>query len=125
MISKVINEGYISEHGVRNPRVKYQVQNEMSEESRTIQSYRDATDINNIVAHFHRTGEFPFTAVSRQVPQYADVSEISHKNPQELSDLYDETIQRLNETEAQLAEQKAIESEPPPQQPLPDQPEGA
>lgn len=41
--------------------------------SMTVQSHKDETDINKIVARFHRTGEMP---PSTKTPQYADISSI-------------------------------------------------
>lgn len=40
-------------------------------ESMTINSFKDETDINNIVGRYHRTGELPNAKIQ---PQYADVS---------------------------------------------------
>lgn len=43
-------------------------------ESRTLQSHKDLTDINNIVDRFQRTGYIP---PSRMSPQWGDVSELN------------------------------------------------
>lgn len=126
---ELIGDNAISEHGVRNPRTRARVKALVTQESRTVQSYRDATDINNIVAHFHRTGEFPFTAVARQTPQYADVSNISHKNFQELAEAYAEAHERLTSEELRLAESvnqddpnDPVSAPPPGETPPTDQP---
>lgn len=50
----------------------------------TSQVERDIADVNNIIAHFARTGSLPQYAVRNTEPQYADVSEISNMDRAEL-----------------------------------------
>lgn len=66
----------------------------------TVQHEKEAADVNNIVGHFARTGQFPASAVRQQGEAfYGDVSELSHKNPLELALLKGEIEERLREAE--------------------------
>jgi len=46
--------------------------------SMTVQADKPLTDINNIVARFHRTGELP---PGPRTPQYGDISDIQQEDP--------------------------------------------
>lgn len=71
-------------------------------ESRTIQSERDLTDINNIVAKYQRTGQLPLETKQRQ---YGDVSELNRP----LGELIQESRETLDAAGRALdAKQKDI-----------------
>ena len=80
------------------------MQTPTTSDTRTLQSYRTASDINAIVAHFHRTGEIPHTAVGHQEPHYDDVSDLQGKTLVEIRQEQEERLERLAEADAEAAE---------------------
>lgn len=90
----------------RSPYDRVRVTLDTGDEGLTQQADKDRTDINNIVNHFATTGEFPFSAVRKQEPQYGDVSEISNMYMDEAIQKQQEAIERLTELENDLAESK-------------------
>lgn len=89
----------------RSPYDRMRVTLDTGSDSLTQQADKDRTDINNIVNHFQRTGEIPFSAVRRQEPQYGDVSNL-HGFLDENIQRREEAIARLTELENHLAEEK-------------------
>lgn len=97
----------------RSPYDRVRTVLETGSESFTQQADKDRTDINNIVNHFARTGEFPFSAVRKAEPQYGDVSDISHSSLDELIQKREEAIERLTgiENDMALANQPGLAEE--------------
>lgn len=80
-------------------------------DSRTVQSHKDQTDINNIVARYDRTGTLP---EGRMQPQYGDVSELNKpldQAIQESRDNLDSAGQALEKVQAQAKKEKQIQAE--------------
>lgn len=92
----------------RSPYDRMRVTLDTGSDSLTQQADKDRTDINNIVNHFQRTGEIPFSAVRRQEPQYGDVSNL-HGFMDENIQRREEAIARLTELENDLAQEKQPE----------------
>ena len=82
-------------------------------ESMTQQHHAEATDINNIIKRFDRTGQLPM-GINRGPGQYLDVTKFSHKDPMELEatmqDLRDRHSENL-EAEKEAEKQTALDDE--------------
>lgn len=76
-------------------------------ESRTVQSERDLTDINNLVSKYQRTGQLP---PSTKSAQYGDVSELNRplgELIQESRDVLDVAGKALDAKQTEIAEKAA------------------
>lgn len=62
--------------------------------SLTVQSHRDSTNINNIIARFQRTGELPPPV---KPAQYADISSVQQLDPTDALQLSRSTLQKVGE----------------------------
>lgn len=96
--------------------------------SRTTQSHKDETDVNNIVKRFQRTGELPPNPRGLE-GQYVDVTGLQ----EELTNAYNKATQTTEDYHQLLAEQQQQQQQteesdpsPPPEQEKPQQsePEG-
>lgn len=123
LIDKKTGEITITRPRVKNPWVRERHLRIIEGESMTDQSEKHAADVNNIVAHFARTGGLMSSQITTKQGQYADVSELSG-DPLELRNKYQEKMESLAQTEADLvaasnAAEEAAKIEEPPAAPSP------
>lgn len=97
---------------------RFRVQTVPEGETRTVQSHKDLTDINNIVARYQRTGYIP---PARIEPQYGDVSELN-KPLVELSLQAEDVIARTDDFMSTYKPADSAPADPAPADPAPAEP---